>query len=143
MSENQHPIEGLMGTTMTKIREMVDVNTIIGDPVTAPDGTIIIPVSKVGFGFVAGGSDFPSKSQPTRDFFGGGSGAGISIQPLAFLVISNGDVKILQMDNSRDSTDRLVTMVPDVIQKISDLFPKSDATQKGKNQKKPVTAEQV
>lgn len=123
---SEHPIEGLMATTMTKIREMVDVNTVIGDPVTAPDGTVIIPVSKVGFGFVAGGSDFPKKNPQSKDLFGGGSGAGISIQPLAFLVIQNGDVKILQMDNSRDSADRMVSMVPDVLQKIGELFPKKD-----------------
>ncbi len=121
---SEHPIQGLMGTTMEKIREMVDVNTVIGDPITTPDGIVIIPVSKVGFGFAAGGSDFPSK-QP-KDLFGGGSGAGISIQPLAFLVVSNGDVKILQMDNSKNTGDKVVSMVPEVIQKIGDLFSKSD-----------------
>lgn len=121
---SDHPIEGLMSTTMTKIREMVDVNTVIGDPVTSPDGTVIIPVSKVSFGFAAGGSDFPTKTPQPKGIFGGGSGAGISIQPLAFLVISNGEVKILQMDNSRDSADRMVALVPEVIDKIVDLFPK-------------------
>lgn len=119
---SEHPIQGLMGTTMEKIREMVDVNTIIGDPITCPDGTVIIPVSKVGFGFAAGGSDWPSK-QP-KELFGGGSGAGISIQPLAFLVVSNGDVRILQMDNSENTADRMVGIVPDVIQSIGDLFSK-------------------
>lgn len=121
---SEHPIQGLMGTTMSKIREMVDVNTIIGDPITTPDGTVIIPVSKVGFGFAAGGSDFPSK-QP-KDIFGGGSGAGISIQPLAFLIVSNGEVKLLQMDNSKNTGDKMVNLVPDVIQKIGDLFNKND-----------------
>ena len=72
----QHPINGLMGTSMEKIRELVDVNTIIGDPITSPDGTIIIPVSKVSFGFVAGGSDLPTKAP--KEVFAGGSGAGIS-----------------------------------------------------------------
>lgn len=125
---SEHPIQGLMGTTMQKIREMVDVNTVVGDPITIPDGTVIIPVSKVGFGFAAGGSDFPSK-QP-KDLFGGGSGAGISIQPLAFLVICNGDVKILQMDNSKNTGDRMVTMVPEVIDKIADLFSKGEKGKK-------------
>ena len=119
---SEHPIQGMMGTTMEKIREMIDVNTIIGDPITTPDGTVIIPVSKVGFGFAAGGSDFPSK-QP-KDLFGGGSGAGVSIQPLAFLVVSNGEVKILQMDNSENTADRMVNLVPEVIQSISELFKK-------------------
>lgn len=117
---SEHPIQGLMDTSMGKIREMVDVNTIIGDPITTPDGTVIIPVSKVGFGFAAGGSDFPSK-QP-KDLFGGASGAGVSIQPLAFLVVSNGEVKILQMDNSENSVDRMVGIVPEVIETISELF---------------------
>lgn len=138
---SNHPIDGLMSTTMGKIREMVDVNTVIGDPITAPDGTIIIPVSKVGFGFAAGGSDFPCK-QPTRDLFGGGSGAGISIQPVAFLVISNGDVKILQMDNSRDSADRMVSLVPDVLQKIGEVFNKKGGDTAGKPAAKPITTEE-
>lgn len=119
---SEHPIQGMMGTSMEKIREMVDVNTIIGDPITTDDGTVIIPVSKVGFGFAAGGSDFPSK-QP-KDLFGGGSGAGVSIQPLAFLVVSNGEVKILQMDNSENTADRMVNIVPEVINSIADLFKK-------------------
>lgn len=135
-SNSNHPIEGLMGTTMGKIREMVDVNTVIGDPITTPDGTVIIPVSKVGFGFVAGGSDFPSK-QP-KDLFGGGSGAGISIQPLAFLVVKNGDVRLLQMETNLQTTDRMVTLVPEVIQKISDLFAKDSKAA----DKKPTPAEQ-
>lgn len=129
---NDHPIQGLMDTSMGKIKEMVDVNTIIGDPITTPDGTVIIPVSKVGFGFAAGGSDFPSK-QP-KDLFGGASGAGVSIQPIAFLVVSNGDVRIIQVDNSENTADRFVSMVPDVIQSVSELF-------KGKKNKAHVEAE--
>ena len=121
---SEHPIQGLMGTSMEKIREMVDVNTIIGDPITCPDGTVIIPVSKVGFGFAAGGSDWPSK-QP-KELFGGASGAGISIQPLAFLVVSKGEVKILQLDNSENTADRMVGIVPEIIQSIGDLFGKKE-----------------
>lgn len=122
---SEHPIQGMMGTTMEKIREMVDVNTIVGDPITCPDGTVIIPVSKVGFGFAAGGSDWPSK-QP-KDLFGGGSGAGISIQPLAFLVVQNGEVSILQIDGGSKSTaDRVVGIVPDVVSTISGLISKKD-----------------
>lgn len=129
---NEHPIQGLMGTSMEKIREMVDVNTVIGDPITTPDGTVIIPVSKVGFGFAAGGSDFPSKLP--KDLFGGASGAGVSIQPLAFLVICNGEVKILQMDNSQNASDRMVSLVPEVIQKISDLFASKEKEVKSKKE---------
>lgn len=127
---SEHQVQGMMGTTMEKIREMIDVNTIIGDPITTPDGTVIIPVSKVGFGFAAGGSDFPSK-QP-KDLFGGGSGAGVSIQPLAFLVVANGEVKILQMHESDNTADRMVNIVPEVIQSISDLFAKNKTAKKEK-----------
>lgn len=119
---SDHPIQGMLGVSMEKIREMVDVNTIIGDPITTPDGTVIIPVSKVGFGFAAGGSDLPSK-QP-KDLFGGGSGAGVSIQPLAFLVVSKGEVKILQIDSNQNTADRVVNAVPEVINAISDIFKK-------------------
>ena len=120
----QHPIQGMMDTSMEKIRQMVDVNTIIGDPITCPDGTTIIPVSKVNFGFAAGGSDWPSK-QP-KELFGGGSGAGVAIQPIAFLVIANGDVKILRIEGGPTSTvDRIVDAVPGVINTITGLISKS------------------
>lgn len=121
---SEHPIQGLMGTSMEKIREMVDVNTVIGDPITCPDGTVIIPVSKVGFGFAAGGSDWPSK-QP-KELFGGASGAGVSIQPLAFLVVSKGEVKVLQMDTSENTANRMVGIVPDVLKTIGDMIGKKD-----------------
>jgi sporulation protein YtfJ len=130
---SEHPIQGLMGTSMEKIREMVDVNTIIGDPITCPDGTVIIPVSKVGFGFAAGGSDWPSK-QP-KDLFGGASGAGVSIQPLAFLIVSNGDVRILQIANNDDAANHMIGLVPDVIQSIGDLFKKEKPAPKEKPDK--------
>jgi len=130
---SEHPIQGLMGTSMEKIREMVDVNTIIGDPITCPDGTVIIPVSKVGFGFAAGGSDWPSK-QP-KDLFGGASGAGVSIQPLAFLIVSNGDVRILQIANNDDAANHMIGLVPDVIQSIGDLFKKEKPASKEKPDK--------
>lgn len=134
MNENkqEHPIQGMMGTAMQKIREMIDVNTIIGDPITTPDGTVIIPVSKVSFGFGSGGSDWPNKNT-AKDLFGGGAGAGISINPLAFLVVSNGDVKLLQMSLSSNTADKMVNMVPDVIDKISGLVSgssKKDAKEK-------------
>ncbi len=121
----QHPIEGLMGTTMQKIKEMVDVNTIIGDPVTTPDGTTIIPVSKVSFGFASGGSDLPT--QNPKQTFGGGGGAGITIQPLAFLVVHEGEVKLLQLATSSNTAEKIVNTVPDVIDKISDAIAKNKA----------------
>ncbi len=131
---SEHPIQGLMSTAMQKIREMIDVNTIIGDPITTPDGTTIIPVSKVSFGFASGGSDLPAKVQ--KELFGGGSGAGITINPIAFLVVGGGDVKLLQLsDGNTGAVGKAVEMVPDVIDKFSELFSKKDkSSKKGKGQ---------
>lgn len=119
---SEHPIENMMGITMEKIKQMVDVNTIIGDPITCPDNTVIIPVSRVGFGFAAGGSDWPSK-QP-KDLFGGGSGAGVSIQPIAFLVITNGNVKLLELSNEDSNTGKLTGMIPDLVKTVTDAVKK-------------------
>lgn len=119
----EHPIQGLMGITMQKIKEMIDVDTVVGNPITTPDGTTIIPVSKVSFGFASGGSDLPTSSP--KETFGGGGGAGITLQPLAFLVVREGDVKLLQFTTSSNTADRIVNSVPDVIDKISDLIAKA------------------
>lgn len=132
---SDHPIEGMMSNTMDKIKQMVDVNTIIGDPITCPDGTMIIPVSKVTYGFAAGGSDFPTKNVNQKDLFGGGSGAGITISPVAFLSVSNGDVKLLQVEPFQNSTDRVIGMVPEVVDKISALFKKSEGRSSRKSRK--------
>jgi sporulation protein YtfJ len=120
---SEHPIDGLMQTTMDKIKEMVDVNTIIGDPITSPDGTIIIPVSKVTYGFASGGSDFPTKKE-NKDCFGGGSGAGVTIQPVAFLTVYKGNVKLLPVEKYDGAADRVVGMVPDLVDKVTALFKK-------------------
>lgn len=121
---SEHPIEGLIGASLAKIKEMVDVETIIGEAITTPDGTTIIPVSKVSFGFASGGSDIPTKS--TKELFGGGSGAGVTISPIAFIVISNGDVKLLQMSMNAKSSNAILNMVPEVIDKITDAIKKKD-----------------
>ncbi len=123
--ENKQPLEGLMGTTIEKINQMVDVNTVIGNPITSPDGTIIIPVSKVSYGFASGGSSFAAKSAPNKDLFGGGAGAGVSINPIAFIVISNGDAKVLTIDEPNSTTaEKAIAMAPDVIDKIVGIFSK-------------------
>ncbi|MEE1219648.1 MAG: GerW family sporulation protein [Ruminococcus sp.] len=119
----EHPIGNLMNTTMDKIKEMVDVNTIVGEPITSPDGTLIIPISKVSYGFAAGGSDLPTKKE-NKDCFGGGSGAGITIQPVAFLTVYKGEVKMLPIEKYDGATDRVVGMIPDVIDKVKDIFKK-------------------
>ena len=118
-------LEGLMGTSMEKIRELVDVNTIIGDPVTSPDGTVVIPVSKVSFGFVSGGSDIPS-SVP-KEVFAGGSGAGVTIKPQAFIVIKrDGDVELMELGAKGSPVEGLIEGVPGLISKVKDLFGKKN-----------------
>lgn len=120
---SDHPINSLMDTTMKKIKEMIDVNTIIGDPITTPDGTTIIPVSKVSYGFASGGSDLPTKKE-NKDCFGGGSGAGVTINPVAFLSVCKGNVKLIPIEKYDGAVDRIVGMVPDVIDKVTDLIKK-------------------
>lgn len=119
----EHPIGNLMNTTMEKIKEMIDVNTIIGDPITSPDGTLIIPVSKVSYGFASGGSDLPTKKE-NKDCFGGGSGAGVTIQPVAFLTVYQGDVRLVSVDSEEGTADKLVNMIPDVLKKVKGVFKK-------------------
>ena len=114
--EKNHPIGDLMSTTMQKIREMVDVNTIIGTPIRTEDGITLIPVSKLSFGFASGGSDFMTKNQkPEADnAFGGGSGAGVNISPVAFLIVKGDTVKLLPVAPPAGNTvDRVVELVPE------------------------------
>ncbi len=122
MSNN---VEGLMGVSVEKIRELVDANTVVGTPIAMPDGVTLIPVSKVSYGFASGGSDLPSKS--TAGLFGGGAGAGINITPVAFISIREGQVNILPVVSKPDTMDRVVSMVPDVVDKLSDKFGKKKA----------------
>ena len=129
MTNTEHPINDLMDVTMEKIREMVDVNTIVGTPITCADGATIIPISKVSYGFASGGSDLPAKVE--KDLFGGGSGAGISIQPVAFLVILNGEVKLMQLSIDASTPNALINLVPDVMEKISGFM----SSRNGKNPK--------
>lgn len=120
---SEHPINSLMDTTMKKIRELVTANTIIGDPITTPDGTTIIPVSKVSYGFASGGSDLPTKKD-NRECFGGGSGAGVTITPIGFLSISNGNVKMIPIEKFDSPVDRAVSLIPEAFDKISSFIKK-------------------
>ena len=113
---SQHPIEGLMDVTLEKIKSMVDSNTIIGNPINMADGTLVLPISKVTFGFASGGADFPSKT--TKDLFGGGGGAGVSIQPVAFLVVKDGSVRMLQLADTSNSVDRAIGMMPEMVDAV-------------------------
>ncbi|MBC9783100.1 GerW family sporulation protein [Heliobacterium chlorum] len=121
-----HPIEALMRTAMESLKEMVDVNTVVGDAVQAPDGSLIIPVSRVACGFAVGGSEFSEskgQSQSASDTglpFGGGSGAGVSVQPVAFLVVHDGNVRLLPVDGNAVA-ERLIDLAPQVMDKIRDL----------------------
>ncbi|HAN44089.1 MAG TPA: sporulation protein YtfJ [Ruminococcaceae bacterium] len=129
----EHPINSLLENSLKNIKNLVDVDTIIGKPITSPEGITIIPVSKVSFGFASGGSDFPSK-QP-KDLFGGGSGGGVTISPIAFLVINNGEVKLLQLQTANNTADKAINMIPDVMDKISALFAKGRETEKSEKEK--------
>lgn len=110
---------GILSTTIEKVRDLVDVSTIIGDPINLPDGITIIPVSKVTYGFASGGSDFPSKNNV--ELFGGAGGAGITINPVAFLVIKDGDVTIKHIVSNDNAVERAVSLVPEMFDKISAL----------------------
>ena len=130
-----HPVNNLMGTAIEKIREMIDVNTIIGNPITTSEGATIIPVSKVSFGFASGGSDLPSK-QP-KELFGGAAGAGVSVQPLAFICVSpDGDVKLLQMSVNATKENAMISTLPDIIDKFSGLVNGGEKKEKPERQAK-------
>ncbi len=149
MNDQQHPIENLMLTAMNSIKDMVDVNTIIGEPIETSNNTIIIPISKVGFGFAAGGSEF--KGETIDEYtkrekeeaiqyrlpFGGGSGAGVSIAPVAFLVVQPNNVKLLPVEHC-SAIDRLLDYVPDLMEKANIILNKNIQNKKEemKNQEK-------
>ena len=122
-----HPLSDMMGTTMEKIRSMVDVNTVVGDPITTPDGVTVIPISKVSFGFGGGGADFAKKSQAADagNLFGGGTGAGVNITPISFLIIKGDSVRMLPIaESANTSVDRIIELLPDVMDKIMELLKK-------------------
>ena len=129
---SEHPIEALMKTAMESIKEMVDVSTVVGDAVETPDGTVIIPISRVACGFAAGGSEFsidmnsggntqktenPNTSLP----FGGGSGAGVSVQPVGFLVVGNGQVRMMAVGGKNAFMERLIDTAPQVMDQLQKL----------------------
>ncbi|MBO5299212.1 MAG: GerW family sporulation protein [Clostridia bacterium] len=126
MENKKNNVQGVMDTAMQNIKDMVDVNTVVGDPITAPDGTMIIPVSKVGVGFASGGSDFSTKNTTETPCFGGGSGAGITISPIAFLVVSStGVVSLLPISQSSPSAiDQIVGSVPGIIDQVKGFLDK-------------------
>lgn len=142
---SEHPIQGLMQTAMENIKEMVDVNTIVGDPVETPDGSVILPISKVGFGFAAGGSEFDPEQDGSFKAggkgdgdkaqvelpFGGGAGGGVSITPIGFLVVGNGQVKMLSTEGPNQLYEKLIDLAPQAFDKISQMMKKNK--QNGQN----------
>ena len=150
----QHPIEGLMVTAMNSIQDMIDVNTIIGEPIETTNNVIIIPISKVGFGFAAGGSEF--KGETINEYtkkdkeeaiqyrlpFGGGSGAGVSISPVAFLVVQQNTVKLLPVEHG-SCVDRLLDYVPDLIDKLNGYLNKSMQNRKEEKKEELKSKERV
>ncbi len=139
MSENK--VNGLLGVSMDKIKEMVDVNTVVGDPITTPDGVTVIPISRVNYGFAAGGSDLPSKSQPAGGLFAGGSGAGVTITPVAFLSISKENVQVIQIEPYFSPVDRALEKIPDIADMLGGLFKKEKEEKEEKEEKREKSGE--
>ena len=113
----------ILTSTIDKIRDLVDTSTIIGEPIYAEGGTTIIPVSKVTYGFASGGADFPSKSN--KDLFGGGGGAGVTITPIAFLVVNGGEVTLKHITAYDNAAERVVNLVPEMFDKVTGLITKT------------------
>ena len=149
---SEHPIEGLMLTAMNSIQDMVDVNTIIGEPIETSNNMVIIPVSKVGFGFAAGGSEYSGETLDEytkkekeeaiqyRLPFGGGAGAGVSISPIAFLVVTSNNVKLLPVNHS-SAIDKLMDYVPDLMEKVNSYLNKTMQNKKEEKKEEAKRAE--
>lgn len=151
---NNHPIEVLMETAMNSIKEMVDVNTIIGDPIETKNGMVIIPISKVCFGFAAGGSEF--KGETIDEYkrkekeeevqyrlpFGGGSGAGISINPVAFVIVQKDTIKVLPIEHI-SAIDKLIDYVPDLLEKANNIIDKTPDKTEDENKKDKIKISKI
>lgn len=122
--ENKHPINDVISVTMDKVRQMVDVNTIMGTPINTEQGVTIIPVSKVSFGFGSGGSDFATKNQAPdkNNAFGGGAAAGVNVDPIAFLVIKEDSVRLLPVDSRNcGPVEKIIDLMPDIVNKVTGI----------------------
>ena len=135
-----HPVEGVMGVSMEKIREMVDVETIIGDPITA-EGVTIIPVSKVSFGFASGGSDLPTQA---AEKFAGGSGAGVTVKPVAFIVIKpDGNVSLMELGAKGSPLDGVMDALPGIVEKIKGFMAEKKAAKAEKKAQQDAEGEKL
>lgn len=123
--DKKNPLSSLLQEGMEKVRAMVDTNTIVGEPITTPDGVTLIPVSKVSMGFGGGGATFGNKNATAEENLGGALGTGVKIEPVAFLIVKDGYVRVMPVALPASSTvDRIVEMVPDVVNKVGDFFEK-------------------
>lgn len=132
----EQPVESLMKTTMENIKNMIDVNTVIGDAMETTDGNVIVPVSKVSFAFIAGGGEYAGSNDKeegdtSKYPFAGGSGAGVTVQPIGFLATTNGQLKVIPVKYS-SAVDRIVDMVPDLINNMETYFSKRKDTEEEK-----------
>lgn len=133
--EQKHPINDVLGLTMERLKEMVDVNTVVGTPITTPDGVTVIPISRVSMGFASGGSDFSPKNLPANknNCFGGGSGAGVTITPVSFLIIHGDNVRIINANPMPDgAVEKAINMVPEIVDKVTDMVGKKKEEQAAK-----------
>ena len=135
----EHPIQQLINDAMGKMREIVDSNTVIGTPITTREGTTILPVSKISFGFVSGGTDFANEKQ--KDLFGGAASSGASITPVGFLVIKGDSVKLIQLAENGRAVDRVLNMVPEVLDKVEGFISKDKKSDKGEKQQPELKTE--
>lgn len=120
---------GILETTIEKVRTLVNVSTIIGEPIYLNDGITVIPVSKVTYGFASGGSDFPSKNNV--QLFGGGGGAGVTINPVAFLIVKDGEVTLKHITSNDNAAERIINLVPEMFDKVSGLVNKGKKKKEG------------
>lgn len=135
---SERPLKEIMDISMNRLRELVDVNAVIGDKITTDDGRVIIPISKVSFGFGSGGTEFPSKSQDKETQlkmapFGGGGGGGVTITPIGFLVSDKNGVTILELSGGLTGIDKVINTIPSAVNKISDIFSKKNKQSKSKS----------
>lgn len=137
---SDHAVESMLDTTLEKIKHMVDANSVVGQPITTPDGTTIIPISKISYGFGSGGSDMPAKD-PAKALFGAGVGGGVTVTPVAFLSVCKGEVKMIQVEPFISSVDRVIEKMPDVMDKVGGFLDRKKEERAAKKAEKKAEKE--
>jgi sporulation protein YtfJ len=139
MFMSDHAVESMLDTTLEKIKHMVDANSVVGQPITTPDGTTIIPISKISYGFGSGGSDLPGKDPKT--LFGAGVGGGVTVTPVAFLSVCKGEIKMIQVEPFISSVDRVIEKMPDVMDKVGGFLDRKKEERAAKKAEKKAEKE--